>query len=488
MNTKRPLSCAYRMPIRKAVWTLLAVMVVTTLSLAQLTYTTSCTGSCQEAEQCTYSNWAYTDSSHVKHSFPGSDTMTVIECKFEHFTDLDTFSTDKEYYLRAVANVGTASPSGILYPQYEVVSIVYSTPGNESSNGFTNTTTDGTTTGIGSNYSAGWTDTFTSGLDGLLGGGTMSWSYGITASDGSTTTWSNTVADASGVANASSPSGPNNVSHNQDLIIVWLNPSIQLATTGSSTSIFGLGTQLQSSGAGEAVDTVEVTAKTMMANSSGVTIVPLAILEPQTYDGQTLPGLAAICANQQYYPNNCSNSPNQQCGCVPSDFTNILAADPLVNYNQSENPLDLDTSGATACTNPASTAKCRYVPIMTTNGGSLQESEPVAGPECSGCDPIINTFTQTDSTQTAETLNESLTQTVSYGWSVTLPGQSGISSTDTFAWTDSESTGSVNGSDHTMTVTLESSTVGCYEEIPIFMDTVYHTFVFYMPSGNNSCP
>lgn len=314
----------------------------------------------------------------------------------------------------------------------------------------------------------------------------MSWSYGMTTTDGSTTTTTNTIAEASGVANDSSTSGPNDLSHNQDLIIVWLNPSVQLATTGTSTSIFGLGTQLQSSGTPEAIDTVEVTAETMMANGSGATTVPVAILEPQTYDGQTLPGLGSICANHPYYPNSCTLA--NQCGCVPSDFTNILAADPLVNYNQSENPMSLDTSGTTACTNPAASAKCRFVPIMTTTGGSTQISELLAGPECSGCNIPSNTFSQTDSTQTAETLSEGLTEIVSYGWSVTLPGNSGLKSTDQFSWTQSESTGAINGSSHAMTVTLSSATVGCYEDIPIFMDTVFHTFVFWMPPGNTSCP
>jgi hypothetical protein len=474
------------MRIEKTICTLTVVVVLSTISLAQLTYSSSCTGSCTSSEQCTYSDWAYTDSNKVKHTFPGSDSETIVECKFLHLTDLDTLSNDKLYYLQAEANEGSVSPSGILYPLYEVVSIIYATPGNHSNSGFSDTESDGTSTGIGSSFSAGWTDTYTAGFKFLGAGDTMSWSFGQTATNGSTTTVTNTISDASGVANDSSTSGPNNVSHNQDLIVVWLNPAVQLATTATNTSIFGLGTQLQSSGTAEAIDTVEVTAETMMANASGATTVPVAILEPQSYDGQTLPGLGSICANHSYYPNSCTLA--NQCGCVPSDFTNILAADPLVNYSESENPLSLDTSGVTACTNPSSSAKCRYVPIMTTNNGSTQVSELLAGPECSGCNIPSNMFSQTDSTQTTQTLSEAFTETVSYGWSVTLPGNSGLKSTNQFSWTQSESTGAINGTSHTMSVTLSSATVGCYEDIPIFMDTVFHTFVFYMPSGNTSCP
>jgi hypothetical protein len=125
---------------------------------------------------------------------------------------------------------------------------------------------------------------------------------------------------------------------------------------------------------------------------------------------------------------------------------------------------------------------------MTTAGGGVQETELLAGPECSGCNPPVNSFTQTDSTSTTNTLSESLSSTVASSWSVTLPGNSGLQRANQFTWTDTESTGQSNGSSHSMAVTFSSNTVGCYEDIPIFMDTVFHTFVFQTPSGNSSCP
>ena len=77
--------------------------------------------------------------------------------------------------------VGT---TGILYPKFKIASIIYDSPGKYSTNGFTDTLTDGTSTSTGSNFGVGVTDTF-SVTGGFLGSGdTLSWSAGV-----STTRW-----------------------------------------------------------------------------------------------------------------------------------------------------------------------------------------------------------------------------------------------------------------------------------------------------------
>jgi len=128
---------------------------------------------------------------------------------------------------------------------------------------------------------------------------------------------------------------------------------------------------------------------------------------------------------------------------------------------------------------------------MTINHGTTQVVELLQGPDTVGGGNPINTFTQTDSTQTTQTLSESDSYTAGYSWDVKwdfLGAGLDFMSATQFTWTNTESTAAVNGSDHQMSVSLSSSTVGCSEYVPIFEDTVYHTFVFQGQVGDSSCP
>jgi len=393
---------------------------------------------------------------------------------------------------------GGATNGKVVYPKYQVQSIIYDAPGNHSSNGFTTATTDGTTTSVGDSFRTGNTITFTLG-GGFLGtGSTISWSLGHATTTGNSHAATDTITQATGVANASGGSA-NAIDHKQDLFIIWLNPAVQIIQTGTSTGTFTYGTQAQGSndpspGQPQEQDQVEVFASSMMDNGSGHTTVPLAILVPQVVNSQHLPGLGNICANNTAYQNNTCTLANQ-CGCVPSDFSAILAQDPLLNFGPTTSPLTANTSSAAACTNPSSTASCRYVPVMVTNGSGTQVTELLAGPQSQGGNIPVNTFTQTDSTQTTQTLSQSSEYSVGFSVNRTIGvgfggTQFGFSTTNgnTWTWTNSESTGAINGTSNSMSVTFSSSTVGCNQNIPIFEDTVYHTFVFQQPASNQSCP
>lgn len=501
-----------RNSMNKCLSLLAVVATLTTVSSAQVarSSTTSlssdCVGHVSGVNVDTFSNWTFKDSSGVVHVFNGSDLTehTVafsenvgghiinLQCGVNVTTSLDTLSTDRHYYLQATGGSGTADPAAVAYPQYKVASIIYAAPGNASSSGFTNSSTDGTTTSITQSFTGGSTSTFTTGFSFLGIGASSSFSLGTSQTSGNTSAFTETFTDSSGVANVSGGAS-NKINHKNDLFLIWINPAIQIVSTGSGTWLYSIGTQLQGSGdpspgSPEVPDVVEVFASAMQANSAGVTTVPAAILNPQVINGQTLPGLASICVNlnkTEYSAGKCTLA--GQCGCVPNDFKEILAQDPLLNFSTTESPLNADTSGATACANPVSSDKCRYVPVPNAPGSTVQETELLAGPQTAGGNRPVNTFNQTDSNTKTQTFSESISQTSAYSWGVSLFG-SGFSSATQWTWTNAESTGAINGTANSMDVSLSSTTVGCNQQIPIFEDTVYHTFVFQQPAGNNSCP
>jgi hypothetical protein len=252
----------------------------------------------------------------------------------------------------------------------------------------------------------------------------------------------------------------NSINHSQDTFLIWLNPEITLEPTSSSATNYGAGTPPQSSsdpdpGAPQSMDTVTVSVEELQNPS----LIPVSVLGPQHLpDGEVLPGLSSICAN-----------PN---ACVASDFTAIVNADPIIGLSNTTSPTTVNTSGNT-----------RYVEIYG--------DEPLSGPACSGCDPIVNSFTASDSTTSSETWTGGYSYTTGFsssgGFSLLGFGLS-YTNTSTFTWSYSESVGNAYGQTHQMAISLESSTVDCSEDVAVFEDTVFHTFAFQQPSGNTSCP
>ncbi len=383
----------------------------------------------------------------------------------------------------------------VLNPAYQVVSIIYSTPGNTSSNGFTDTTSNGTTTTIGNSFANGSSITFTHGFS-LWGFAHMS----VSATGGNSNTSLNSSAftesftDASGMSNESKPQDSNNIDHSQDQIAIWLNPQVTVTGINGIPEYYSVSVQPTADGSNPGADIVTISANVMEANADGVSTVPQTWLNPQTYTdpdtGQlvTLPGLAAICKNlnvDEYKAGQCTLA--DQCGCTPTDFAPILAQDALLYYNGSQNPLDANNSPPSVCgtlPTPAG-SDCRYVPVPEVTGSTVQEVKPLSGPDSSNSNYSCDSFQQGENTNTVNTLGGSSSQSV--GVSVTA-GAFGFHLTvaNTWTWTQQQSTGTANGTGVTQQVNLCSNTTGCGEQIPIFEDTLYHTFVFM--GGSSSCP
>jgi hypothetical protein len=469
--------------------------------------------------------WTYTDASGGQHAFAG-DTQTydlwaligvlehnhiVYECEYSSIsTSLGEWSTDGLYYLQATGSTG--SVSSMFDPAYKVISILYSPPGNQSFQGYTDTTTDGTTTTIGNSFTFSYEVTFSTGMANIfdVGGST---GYSVTTSNSSAFT--QTFSDATSVSsddNSNSTYNPlksDAINHNLDTFVIWLNPQVILMSEGTNLATavsYTLSSQPTPGVSALVADTVMVPAIAMEpvpgsvtnANPAGVTSVPLPVLEQQPIAGANgnsyMPGLAAICKNHTYYPNNCSADPNGQCGCVPSDFAGILATDPLLNYPAQPYagtvyPLEADSlpstsgpgSGPTVCgENPIpANSNCRYVIVPIGTGSTTPEIQQLTGGG-------KNQFQQSDSTTSTLTTGSSFSDNVG----VTLqvgPLLFQEKQQLTWTWTDMESTGNSTSEGNTMTVMFQTLTTDCDENVSIFEDTVYHTFAFQVPTGANGC-
>ncbi|WP_150110444.1 hypothetical protein [Granulicella mallensis] len=444
-----------------------------------------------------YNNFSYTDTNGTTSQMNGGiQYVSVSGITADCSSPLPTSAT-QPLMLRVpnglpISFTGSISGSngsatlGAIVDTSKVLSILYATPGNLSSDSFTNTKTNGTVTTIGSSFTSGQSDAFSLGF---LGSGTNV-TVGASITTGQSNAFTETIANATSVSNASNTgtNGLNTINHSQDLFLIWLNPEVSLIG-----NTYSLQTQYQN-GLAELPSVVEVTAGAMQSNNNATT-VPLTILQRQ-FDPATgqndLPGLASICADQSQYVNNCSQQ--GQCGCMPSDFAKILANDPLLNGNPTlnattaTNPLSIDTSGVAACSNPTPANSCRYVPVKES-GSSVQMTTLLAGPECSGCDRPINSYSQTDNSSTTQTYSESHSETASYSAKGSLPfGLGSFTSTDTWTWTDTESTGAIDGTMNQIQYSLSSSTVDCSQEVLIYEDTTFHTYVTQQAPGNTSCP
>ena len=364
-------------------------------------------------------------------------------------------------------------PPGYINPQYEIVSLLYAPPGNTSSNGFTNTTTSGHVTTIGSSF----TDAITFSYTQTFGPSNGDWGISAGATFGFSTTSFNTTATQNTYSSATGSqvkSAENQVDHTQDVFFLWLNPQVTITQTTPTAATYTVAPPIQSSsqpdpGVFEPMDIVNVSVQAMQSNP---TTIPLGALEPQTIDDKNgisvsgLPGLASICKNQAYYPNNCASSPNKQCGCVTSDFTTIVNQDVLLTIPNSEAPSTLNPN--------------RFVSI---------ESQVLEGPQCptgQTCDYTANSFTATDSNQTVVTNGNTQSYSVGYTVSGGIPPWS-LKLTQTWTWSNTESKGTINGTSHQAAVTLGTTEHECYEEVPIYEDTLYNTFVFQQPTSAGGC-
>jgi hypothetical protein len=422
------------------------------------------------------------------------------------------------------SNGGTSSSSAELYsypvttatmnPAYKVTSIIYAPPGNKSQTGFTSAMSSGTTTSIGSSFAQGFSVTMGIGFKSPGVGVTASQTFGMSSTSSNSSAFQESFTNATGVTNQSNSAAVDAINHSNDFFLVWLNPQITVFGNASTPVGYNMGVQPLADGTTPLPDIVPVFASAMEANSAGVTTVPPAILNQSSalmlpgQSVQLVPGLASICKNlnkAEYAAQTCGME--DQCGCTSSDFLPILQNDPLLFSNGLKNPISplsgvasplvANISSAEVCGSLPVTpgSDCRYVPVPSEPGSTQQQGLSLVGPEDSGGDSSGTMFSMAENTQETIMLGGQSQTTVSQSVGVTLGGTGSSGSSGTFGlghtmtWTDSQSVGSASGEVSTLSATLATSTVGCAERnnIGVFEDTLYHTFVFQQPSNPSGC-
>ena len=249
------------------------------------------------------------------------------------------------------------------------------------------------------------------------------------------------------------------IDHTQDQVYLLIDPSVTVTQNGASSGFYSFGGSPDATGygaAGPPPDIINVN----IAGLQNPSEIPLEILEPQVPSpGVTLPGLSFICANP-LPADECTQQ--NACGCTAADFAPIVAQDELANV----------TDQATA---PSSVDPARFVSI--NNPISLQ------GPQQSGAGPVKNNYSLSDSTLAATTTSTgtSYGESFSHGFSIAGPFTLGITSTDSFTFSQTQTAGESNGTTHTGTLVLGTSNVGCSEDVDVYEDTTYHTFAFALP-------
>jgi hypothetical protein len=255
--------------ISRVCFLLCFVATLTTLSVAQLTKTTTrgyngCS-SPRPMNETTYSNWVYKDSSGVNHYFNGVDYVEVQEDYFQNIggheielqcgesltTSLDTYSTDGLYYLQATGATGTVTLEGVtgyVDPKYIVVGVTYAPPG-PSTNTFVqylNSTFFGSTESLSNSFTSSSTSSvsLTYGFNiPLVASGKITDTY--SATNTVTTKTTSTVTSSIQIQQGEKTFGTGNyfapVDHDYDQIWVWLNPVAIFTVAGNDVVWNGYG-------------------------------------------------------------------------------------------------------------------------------------------------------------------------------------------------------------------------------------------------------
>jgi hypothetical protein len=333
---------------------------------------------------------------------------------------------------------------GSFSPTYVILGLLYSPPGNASSDGFSANATSGTTTSLGNSGNEVVNVSVNLPLAGYGAKAPSVPTLTVTGSHPSVTqnqaTYQTVLTSTTG---DQIKAVTNVIDHSQDVFYVWLNATF----TPGLDSTHKTANLTLNSYQGQPADIIPIT----VAELKNPTLIPASKLASQVKtlpDGTsvTQPGLNVLTA---------------------ADFASILSFDPFASADPSVRP---------------SSANTRYYDTGLR--------EPLEGPDTTGSDLPARTIMLAQSTSTQ--IGHTTSQTYSSGVSLGVPGIGSVGLTVNQTITTSESV--TSGTGQQASATLGSTTVGCCNSNPsgqggtcqldVFEDLLFQTYVFVPEAAN----
>jgi len=368
------------MRFKRFVLVLVVFFSLAVVTQAQLTYTKTVQVEtfCGKQEGVDlYSNWVYTDSFGT-HSFGGTSEYIapvsenlggkIVTCPgTNETTSFNSISTDNLYHVYVTGTVGSVLALGYVNPKYAILGVTYAPPGGAASY-VSYATTDfvGNTSSISSSISTSYTESVSI-TEGSCGGGpgailgvsggacvTESASSGYTQTSGSSKTITinkqgTTTLKTPGVPNVYSP-----IDHDYDIVWLWLNPvatfSAPVTNTPTSGTVTWTGYAYDYNDPLHILDVYPILVGYLNGDFGTYTCNGVV----GTVDCEDAGVLARSWVTTQKF------APGQGPGITPSDYPNILAADPFA-----QNPNYLITLAAGS--NPPTTTDGRFTLSETNN-------------------------------------------------------------------------------------------------------------------------
>lgn len=376
-----------------------------------------------------------------------------------------------------------------IHPKANVVSVLYMPPGDQSKVGYSSTASNGKTSTYG-NY---WNSSNSLGLSANIYGATVDSSVAINRSQGWESSFTSTVQSSTGTVWSTIG---NPINHSKDVMTVWLNPVVTEATypivgepiptftdKGMTVLLTSLDNSAYSPQANNSKGDIVIGSKVSQGSASLINVRMENLLQPNTLlpsqlvsktnsDGSIVPGLLALCENR-IPESQCTTSAAQTnaCGCSVSDFTFLIEQHPFFSPNLATQSVEainaIDPNGS------------RFVPVKDASGYNM--SIPIqAG--------VTKTFSLTDTYNSSHTYSQKVERSVETKVGFSYAGI-GAKSTLKESFTSSMGKSTSTGRSNTQSVTLATTSNSCYGYVNVYIDTVFHTFLFTNASNApNPCP